>query len=251
MFLLRTSRGLDQRNIIRVLLVKGVLGITMMACACSPSQHRPVAPAVQLPRSVRARNAALSWPAPSHIDALAGAMLLRDGAAVTQPELAIARAILRTNPRIAQAYALLFSIETAQAARRHTLPPEFLAATLLQESAYDVEAFSSAGAVGIAQFMPDTAAAIGIDPYDPFAAIGGAAELLGAYALTYRGTYADPYAAALAAYNAGPLAVKRYSGVPPYAETREYVALIFDRWARIASYERPMEPARALGERLR
>ena len=166
-------------------------------------------------------------------------MPLRDGGMVAQPELAITRAVLRTNPRIAPAYALLFSIETAQAARRHELPPEFLAAALLQESAYDVEAFSSAGAVGIAQFMPDTAAAIGIDPYDPFAAIGGAAQLLGSYAYAYRGIYADPYATALAAYNAGPLAVKRYAGVPPYAETREYVALIFDRWARIAGYEAP------------
>ena len=80
--------------------------------------------------------------------------------------------------------------------------------------------------------------AIGIDPYDPFEAIDGAAALLGDYVAAYRGRYADPYAAALAAYNAGPLAVARYSGVPPYPETREYVALVYDRWARIVSYER-------------
>ncbi len=91
--------------------------------------------------------------------------------------------------------------------------------------------------MGIAQFMPETAAAVGIDPYDPLAAIGGAAQLLGAYVATYRGTYEDPYATALAAYNAGPAAVNRYRGVPPYPETREYVALVFDRWARIVSYE--------------
>ena len=54
----------------------------------------------------------------------------------------------------------------------------------------------------------------------------------------YRKRYADPYGTALAAYNAGPLAVKRYGGVPPYPETRDYIALIFDRWARIVSYER-------------
>ena len=47
-----------------------------------------------------------------------------------------------------------------------------------------------------------------------------------------------PYGAALAAYNAGPAAVQRYGGVPPYPETREYIALIFDRWARIVGYER-------------
>lgn len=182
---------------------------------------------------------ALSRPAPSGTDALAGAMLLRDGPPVARPELAIARAILRTNPRIGQAYALLLAIETADAARARGLPPGFLAATLLQESAYDEEALSSAGAIGIAQFMPETAAGIGIDPYDPFAAIPGAAELLGSYLSAYRDRYPDPYAAALAAYNAGPLAVRRYGGVPPYPETRAYVALIFDRWARIVGYERP------------
>lgn len=164
-------------------------------------------------------------------------MLVRDGRPVTQPELAIARAILRTNPRIAQAYALLLAIATTGAAERNALPPEFLAATLLQESAYDVEALSAAGAVGIAQFEPETAAGIGVDPYDPLASIDGAAALLGSYATAYRKAYADPYAAALAAYNAGPLAVKRYAGVPPYPETHEYIALIFDRWARIVSYE--------------
>ena len=188
---------------------------------------------------------ALSRPSPSGSDALAGAVLLRDGPPVARPELAIARAVLRTNPRIGQAYALLLAIETADAARSRALPPEFLAATLLQESAYDEEALSAAGALGIAQFEPETAAAIGVDPYDPFAAIPGAADLLGTYVRAYR-RYPDPYAAALAAYNAGPLAVKRYGGVPPYPETREYVASIFDRWARIVAYERPVGPLRKI-----
>jgi soluble lytic murein transglycosylase-like protein len=180
----------------------------------------------------------LSWPSPANVDALAGAVLVRDGGSLAQPELAIARAILRTNPRIIASYALLFAGATADAARARALPPEFLAATLLQESAYDPTAISSAGAIGIAQFMPETAAANGVDPYDPFDAIAGAATLLGGYVIDYRGRYTDPYVAALAAYNAGPLAVAAYHGVPPYSETREYVALIYDRWARIVSYER-------------
>jgi len=180
----------------------------------------------------------LSWPSPPRIDALKGAFLLRDGAPVDAPELAIARAILRTNPRILQAEALLFAVATTQAARSASLPPEFLAATLLQESAYDPQALSSAGAIGIAQFMPETAAGVGVDPYDPLDSIAGAAALLGGYAADYADRYTDAYAAALAAYNAGPLAVEEYRGVPPYAETREYIALIYDRWARIVSYER-------------
>lgn len=164
-------------------------------------------------------------------------MLVRDGPRVSQSELAIARAILRTDPRVDAGAALIFAGVTAQSAELNSLPPEFLAATILQESAYDPRAFSAAGAIGIAQFMPDTAAGIGLDPYDPFDSISAAATLLGGYCAKYRGRYADPYATALAAYNAGPLAVAQYRGVPPYPETREYIALIFDRWARIVSYE--------------
>ncbi|HYL27536.1 MAG TPA: lytic transglycosylase domain-containing protein [Candidatus Nitrosotalea sp.] len=185
----------------------------------------------------RALNIALSWPRPVGADAVKGAFLLRDGAPVAEPDLAIARAILRTNLRIAQADALLFAGATVRAAAANSLPPEFLGATLLQESAYDPRAFSSAGAIGIGQFMPETAQDAGVDPYDPYASIDGAAALLGGYASAYADRYADPYAAALAAYNAGPVAVARYRGVPPYDETREYIALIFDRWARIVSYE--------------
>jgi soluble lytic murein transglycosylase-like protein len=179
----------------------------------------------------------LSWPATPDVDAIKGAMPIRDGAPVQSSELALARAILHTNPRIEQADALLLAIVTAREARANGLPPEFLGATLLQESAYDPRAVSSAGALGIGQFMPETAAGEGIDPFDPFAAIAGSADLLGGYVRAYTGVYDDPYAVALAAYNAGPGAVARYAGVPPYAETREYVDLIRDRWARIASYE--------------
>ncbi|HEV2643961.1 MAG TPA: lytic transglycosylase domain-containing protein [Candidatus Elarobacter sp.] len=185
----------------------------------------------------RIRNAVLTWPSSPDVHAVKGAVLIRDGPAVAWPELAIARAILHTNPRISAVAALLLADATARAARSHSLPPEFFAATLLQESAYDPRAISAAGASGIAQFMPETAAAVGVDPFDPYDAIDGAARLLGGYVAAYADRYADFYAASLAAYNAGPLAVERYGGVPPYAETQQYVALIYERWARIASYE--------------
>lgn len=162
---------------------------------------------------------------------------MHDSGRVAAPELAITRAILYTNPRIAPVGALFFAVLTTRAATGNRLPPEFLAATLLQESAYDPEALSSAGAIGIAQFIPETAADVGLNPYDPVASIAAAGALIGGYVADYRGVYDDPYSAALAAYNAGPLAVRKYGGVPPYPETHEYVNLIFDRWARIASYE--------------
>jgi soluble lytic murein transglycosylase-like protein len=173
------------------------------------------------------------------VEALAGAVPLHDGGPVAAPELAITRAILHTNPRIDPITALDLAVQTTDAARVEGLPPEFLAATLLQESAYDADAVSSAGAIGIAQFMPSTAAGMGIDPHDPEQAIAGAARLLDGYVSAYQVRYDDNYSAALAAYNAGPGAVTKYRGVPPYPETRDYIATIFDRWARIRSYERP------------
>jgi soluble lytic murein transglycosylase-like protein len=169
---------------------------------------------------------------------LYGARLLYDGPPSENATLAVTRAVLHTNPRISPIDALRLAGATVIAARRNGLPPEFLAATLLQESAFDPQAISGAGAVGIAQFMPDTAAGIGVDPFDPFDAIGGAAQLLSGYVRAYGGRYANPYFTALAAYNAGPGAVDAYHGVPPYAETRDYINDIVDRWAKIAAYER-------------
>jgi soluble lytic murein transglycosylase-like protein len=165
-----------------------------------------------------------------------GARLVYDGTSMPR-DLAIARALLHTNVHLSPGDALLFAAQTTSAANRNGLPPEFLAATLLQESAYDPDAISSAGAVGIGQFMLDTAAGAGIDPFDPLQAIDGAAALLGAYARTYARNSDEPLTLALAAYNAGPGSVSAYGGVPPYAETREYIALIFDREARILGYE--------------
>jgi soluble lytic murein transglycosylase-like protein len=215
----------------------GALCVVLL-CSCTVGHSRPREAFVAPAQLQRALNVALSWPSPPRIDALKGAVMLRDGPPTSAAEIAIARAVLHANPRLAQSPALLLAVITARDAREHGLPPEFLAATLLQESAYDVEALSSAGAIGIAQFMPETAQDVGIDPYDPFDAIAGAATLLGDYVNRYRNLYTDPYSTALAAYNAGPVAVERYGGIPPYHETQEYVNLIFNRWAGIVSYER-------------
>jgi soluble lytic murein transglycosylase-like protein len=167
-----------------------------------------------------------------------GARLFMDGPRVDAPELAIARAVLRTNPRISEMGALELAVATVHDARAQRLDPEFFAATMLQESAYNPNAVSAAGALGIAQFMLGTADDAGVDPFDPYAALAGASRLLGGYVRAYTGVYPDPDAVALAAYNAGPGAVDRYHGIPPYKETREYVNIIYERWVRIDRYER-------------
>ncbi|MEA2688354.1 MAG: hypothetical protein QOJ39_3541 [Candidatus Eremiobacteraeota bacterium] len=146
----------------------------------------------------------------------------------------VAREVMRTNPRIGAVDALLLGTNVLEAARANGLPPQFLAATLLQESAFDPSAVSSAGAVGIAQFTVPTATEYGVDPWEPRSAIAGAARVLAAYVYDYRDREDDdPYALALAAYNAGPAAVAHYHGVPPYAETRDYITDVRDRWSRM------------------
>jgi soluble lytic murein transglycosylase-like protein len=181
------------------------------------------------------RDAALSWHIPPAVPVMRGLRLLMDAGPRAPASVRLAREALRANPRLAPVDALLLSARTLEAARRRHLSPWFLAATLLQESAFDPRAISTAGAVGIAQFTIPTARRVGIDPWDPREAIEGCAELLAEYVATYRvrDPGQDPYALAAAAYNAGPGAVSAYGGVPPYPETRDYIALINERWSRI------------------
>lgn len=125
-------------------------------------------------------------------------------------------------------------------ARAAHIDPEFFACILLQESGFDPAAHSAAGAVGIAQFTIDTADAYGVDPFDWRDAMRGSARVYATYIARYR-NYPDPYAVALAAYNAGPGVVVRYGGVPPYDETRGYIADIYDRWSRLVRDQRVAE----------
>ncbi len=179
------------------------------------------------------RDAALAWHIPPPVPVIRGLRLLMDAGPRAPAGVRVAREVLRTNPRLAPLDALLLADRTLDAARERGVAPAFLAATLLQESAFDPRAVSAAGAVGVAQFTIPTARGEGIDPWDAGEAIGGAARLLSAYVAGYRGRPEDPYALALAAYDAGPGAVAYYGGVPPYAETRAYIVDVRDRWSRI------------------
>lgn len=105
---------------------------------------------------------------------------------------------------------------------RWNVSPALLAAQLMAESAFDPNAGSPAGAQGIAQFMPSTAAAYGLDdPFDPVAAIDAQAHLMS----DLLRQFGSPELA-LAAYNAGPGAVEPCNCVPDYPETRAYVSRI-------------------------
>jgi soluble lytic murein transglycosylase-like protein len=178
-------------------------------------------------------DAVSAWHIPPPVPILRGMRLLTDAGPRAPAGVRIAREALRVNPRLDPVDALLLAQRVLDDARAQRLAPAFLAATLLQESAFDRSAISPAGAVGIAQFTVPTAAIVGVDPWDPRSAIDGAARLLARYVDAYRGARDDPYALALAAYDAGPLAVAHYGGVPPYAETRTYIGWVRTRWSRI------------------
>lgn len=109
-----------------------------------------------------------------------------------------------------------------EAARRHAVPEDLFLRLVQQESGWNPHAKSHKGALGLAQLMPATARALGVDPHDPQQNLEGGARYL---ARQYREF--GSWRLALAAYNAGPDAVKKHGGVPPYRETRNYVKTIW------------------------
>ena len=120
-------------------------------------------------------------------------------------------------------------------ARRHGIDAALLAAQIRQESGFNPRARSSANAIGIAQIIPSTARAWRVDPTDPIASIDAMAKHMASYKRTYQRQGHDPdtsHRLALAAYNSGPHRVAQYGGVPPYRETRNYVARIWQAFKR-------------------
>ncbi len=163
--------------------------------------------------------------AQSGLDRLDRAMGVLDGRAATQyefssrlrPESEVTRGV----PDYEGGYDGPFLAVAQSAARRHGVPEDLFLRLVQQESGWNTEAISHAGAIGLAQLMPDTATLLGVDPQDPVANLDGGARYL---AQQYRrfGTWR----LALAAYNAGPEAVERHDGVPPFDETQHYVRVI-------------------------
>jgi soluble lytic murein transglycosylase-like protein len=114
------------------------------------------------------------------------------------------------------------------AAKKNGLPPNFVHSVVAAESAYQANAVSPKGAIGLMQLMPATAKAFGADPRDPAQNVEAGAAYLRELLIKYDG---DPQRA-LAAYNAGPGAVDKYNGVPPYAETQTYIERVLRKYTK-------------------
>lgn len=108
------------------------------------------------------------------------------------------------------------------AARRHGVPEDLFLKLVQQESGFNPKAVSSKGALGLAQLMPDTARLLRVDPHDPYQNLDGGAR----YLMQQYRTFGN-WRLALAAYNAGPGAVQKHGGVPPFRETLNYVKVIY------------------------
>lgn len=123
-----------------------------------------------------------------------------------------------------------------EAAGYYSLPPELVLAVMRVESAFDARAVSRAGALGLMQLMPGTAADMLVDdPLDPRQNVFGGARFLRILVNRFGGDVA----LAVAAYNAGPGAVERWRGVPPYPETAEYVMSVLAYYHRLLQARAP------------
>jgi soluble lytic murein transglycosylase-like protein len=148
------------------------------------------------------------------------------------PSFAGALATAQTSPSPAPATgagaSTAFGAEIDAAAASNGIDPALLKGLVSQESGFDPNARSGAGALGLTQLMPGTAAGLGVtNPLDPVQSLQGGAK----YLRQQLDRFGGDEKLALAAYNAGPGAVARFGGVPPYSETQNYVTSVLSKAA--------------------
>ena len=162
------------------------------------------------PRASRPRSRARRAPPPT-------------AASTTSPPRTPPRRHGRHGPSSALPAGTPYGAEITAAAQANGLDPALLAGLIKQESGFNPNAGSGAGARGLTQLMPGTAAGLGVtNVLDPVQSINGGAKYLKQQLDTFGGDVTK----ALAAYNAGPGAVQRFGGVPPYSETQNYVRIV-------------------------
>jgi hypothetical protein len=139
--------------------------------------------------------------------------------------------VLRTiNPHLQQHQSLAFARSILADAERSNLDPRLIMALVTVESGWHPNAVSRAGARGLGQLMPTTAATLHVNPWDPAQNLRGAASYLRTLIDHFSDRGANTMRYAIGAYNAGPHAVDKYNGIPPYTETRNYVKRVLNVW---------------------
>ena len=119
----------------------------------------------------------------------------------------------------------------AESAKRNNLPEALIRSVMHAESGFQPDAISPKGAIGLMQLMPGTAQDLHADPHDPRQNVEAGTAYLRALLVKYEKND-DQVARAVAAYNAGPAAVDRYNGIPPYRETRDYVIRVLTEYLK-------------------
>jgi soluble lytic murein transglycosylase-like protein len=156
------------------------------------------------------------------------------GPLVVSLVLAYASALRAFDPALGAADAGRLAARVIAEADAARIDARLVVALVAVESSWDPRAVSPAGARGLGQLMPGTAAGLGVDPDDPGANLHGTVRHLGALLARYRSVpVPERYARAIAAYNAGAGAVDRFGGIPPYAETRSEVRRVIALWRRL------------------
>jgi soluble lytic murein transglycosylase-like protein len=150
----------------------------------------------------------------------------------TPTTIAVYATVLRhINPQMPRWQSRELARRVLVSAERWRVDTNMLVAIVTVESRWHTHAVSSAGAIGLGQLMPGTAALLGVNPHDPTQNLSGAARYLRGLMQRFG---SRNYDLVFAAYNAGPKAVTEYGGIPPYNETQTYVVRVLDAWQHLA-----------------
>lgn len=176
--------------------------------------------------SAQQLGAPVAAPAPTQISPASFARTLQAAATTAAPAATVSPAPAGVEPGVAQ-----WTSQIEQASQQTGVDANLIRAVMTHESGGDQSARSPVGAIGLMQLMPGTAAGLGVDPTDPSQNILGGARYLKQLLDEFHGDKT----LAVAAYNAGPGAVKQYNGVPPYAETQRYVQLVIGTYDSLSA----------------
>ncbi len=225
-----------------LIVILALLALPALADDCASKANVVVAPCIaqlsngfairHIRREVQGENVRLYVSAESYTE------LPLSQIASYEPDLTPAPAPAASTPQIKPAVSLDTHVTTAS--DEHGVDADFIRAVIKAESGSNPRAVSRKGAQGLMQLMPGTATKLGVtDSFDPAQNVNGGTRYLRELLLRYHGDAIK----ALAAYNAGPDRVDRYKGVPPYNETRHYVANIIRDYNKRKAAETKSKPA--------